>query len=66
LEAAVQSAMDAGVMQPGDVQSYSDTLWSMMHGIVSLAISMPSFDAERVQKVISLANDMIFKAFSKG
>src|SRR5713226_8760012 len=30
LQDAVQSAMDAGVMQSGDVESYSDALWAMM------------------------------------
>jgi AcrR family transcriptional regulator len=66
LQDAVQSAMDAGVMQPGDARSYSDALWAMMHGIVSLAISLPMFDAERVQNLTVLARGMIFKAFSKG
>ncbi len=66
LQDAVQSAMDAGVMQPGDAQSYSDVLWAMMHGIVSLAISMPTFDAERIQKLTDLAHNMIFIAFSRG
>jgi AcrR family transcriptional regulator len=65
LQEAVQSAMDAGVMEPGDVQSYSDALWAMMHGIVSLAISMPRFDAGRVQNLTALARDMVFRAFSK-
>jgi hypothetical protein len=58
--------MDAGVMEPGDAQSYSDVLWAMMHGIVSLAISMPMFDADRVQNLTALTRDMIFKAFAKG
>jgi AcrR family transcriptional regulator len=66
LQDAVQSAMDAGVMQLGDARSYSDALWAMMHGIVSLAISLPMFDAERVQNLTVLARGMIFKAFSKG
>ncbi len=65
LQDAVQSAMDAGVMQPGDAQSVSDALWAMMHGIVSLAISMPMFDGERVQKLTEIARDMIFKTFSQ-
>ena len=65
LQDAVQSAMDAGVMQPGDVESYSDALWAMMHGIVALAMSMPMFDAERLQKLTAVAREMIFKAFSK-
>lgn len=66
LQDAVQAAMDAGVMQPGDAQSCSDALWAMMHGIVALAISMPMFDAARVQKLTTVARDMIFKGFSQG
>jgi AcrR family transcriptional regulator len=66
LQDAVQYAMDAGVMQPGDAETYSDALWAMMHGIVSLAISMSVFDAERVQRLAALARDMIFKAFAWG
>lgn len=65
LQDAVQYAMDAGVMQPGDAESYSDALWAMMHGIVALSISMPVFDTERTQKLIALARDMIFKAFAQ-
>jgi hypothetical protein len=37
----------------------------MMRGIVSLAISMFVFDAERVQRLAALARDMIFKAFTQ-
>jgi len=66
LQDAVQAAMDAGVMQPGDAQSCSDALWAMMHGIVALAISMPMFDTARVQKLTTVARDMIFKGFSQG
>jgi uncharacterized protein (UPF0212 family) len=57
--------MDAGVMQAGDVESYSDALWATMHGIVTLAMSMPMFDAERLQKLTIVAREMIFKAFSR-
>lgn len=66
LQDAVQAAMDAGVMQPGDAQSCSDALWAMMHGIVALAISMPMFDTARIQKLTTVARDMIFKGFSQG
>jgi AcrR family transcriptional regulator len=64
LQDAVQYAMECGVMKPGDARSYSDTLWATMHGIVSLAISIPTFDDARIQQLISVARDMIFKAFS--
>lgn len=49
LQNAVQQALDAGVLRPGAVQGYTDALWATVHGLVSLAITMPSFTAERLQ-----------------
>jgi AcrR family transcriptional regulator len=66
LRDAVEYAMDTGAMLHGDAGSISDALWAMMHGIVSLAISMPMFDAERLQKLTAVAREMILKAFSQG
>jgi AcrR family transcriptional regulator len=65
LQDAVQYAMDAGAVQPGDAESYSDVFWATMHGIVALAISMPMFDTDRIQKMTTLTREMIFKAFSR-
>jgi AcrR family transcriptional regulator len=64
LEDAVQVAMDAGVLLPADVRTCSDALWTMMHGIVSLAISMPMFDEERIQQVSAFAREMFRKALT--
>ncbi len=64
LEDAVQAAMDAGVLVPTDARTCSDALWAMMHGIVSLAISMPMFDDERIQQVSAFAREMFRKALS--
>ena len=58
LQQAVQQAIDAGVLRPGDVESYSDVLWALVHGMVSLAISMPTFDASRIQRTIETAWQM--------
>ena len=66
LRDAVEYAIDTGAMLHGDAGSISDALWAMMHGIVSLAISMPMFDAERLQKLTAVAREMILKAFSQG
>jgi AcrR family transcriptional regulator len=65
LQDAVKYAMDAGVMQEGDVEGYGDVLWATMHGIVALAINIPMFDAERIQKLTTIARAMILKAFSR-
>jgi uncharacterized protein (UPF0212 family) len=66
LQYAVQSAMEAGVIQPGYAENFSDALWAMMHGIVALAINMPMFNAERIQILTAIAREMIFKAFCRG
>ncbi|HLZ62022.1 MAG TPA: TetR/AcrR family transcriptional regulator [Ktedonosporobacter sp.] len=64
LQDAVQYAMDAGVMKPGNAETCSDVLWAMMHGIVALAISIPSFDRERIQRLTTVARDSILKGLS--
>src|SRR6266704_6665221 len=58
LQQAVQQAIDAGVLRPGDAQSYSDVLWALVHGMVSLAISMPTFDASRLERTMETAWQM--------
>src|SRR6266851_5514875 len=58
LRQTVQQAIDAGVLRPGDVESYSDVLWALVHGMVSLAISMPMFDASRIQRTMETAWQM--------
>lgn len=55
LQQTVQQALDAGVLRQGDVESYSDVLWAMVHGMVSLAITMPMFDASRIQRTMETA-----------
>jgi len=58
LRQTVQEAIDAGVLRPGDAESYSDVLWALVHGMVSLAISMPMFDASRIQRTMETAWQM--------
>ncbi len=58
LQQVVQQAIDAGVLRPGDVESYSDVLWAVVHGMVSLAITMPMFDASRIQRTMETAWQM--------
>ncbi len=55
---AVQQAIDAGVLRPGDAKSYSDVLWALVHGITSLALSMPTFDASRIERTMETAWQM--------
>ena len=58
LQQAVQQAIDAGVLRPGAVESYSDVLWALVHGIASLALSMPTFGASRLQRTMETAWQM--------
>jgi AcrR family transcriptional regulator len=58
LRQTVQQAIDAGVLRPGDAENYSDVLWALVHGMVSLAISMPMFDAARIQRTMETAWEM--------
>jgi AcrR family transcriptional regulator len=56
LRQTVQRAIDANLVRAGDADTYSDLLWATAHGIVSLAISFPGFDAGRVQRLIETWN----------
>ncbi len=58
LQQAVQQAIEAGVLRPGDAESYSDVLWALVHGMVSLAISLPKFYATRIQQTMEIAWQM--------
>lgn len=65
LQQTVQQAIDAGILYPGDAENYSDVLWSLVHGMVSLAISMPMFDAPRIQRTIETAWQMECRGLCK-
>ena len=58
LQQTVQQAIDAGVLRPGDVESYSDVFWALVHGMVSLAISMPTSYGTRLQQTMETAWQM--------
>lgn len=63
LQDAVQYALDRGAMQPGDAQTYSDLLWATLHGVITLAISMPTmFDEGRIQTLSDVALVALRKA----
>src|SRR3989442_3099418 len=65
LQQTVQQAIDAGVLRPGDAESYSDVLWALVHGMVSLAISLPMFDASRIQRTMETAWQMECKGLCR-
>jgi AcrR family transcriptional regulator len=58
LQQTVQQAIDAGVLRPGDVESYSDVFWALVHGMISLAISMPASYGTRLQQTMETAWQM--------
>lgn len=59
LEDAVQAALAEGVLPPGEVLSTADVLWSLTHGLVSLAISMPIFDEARVRAGVARLHELV-------
>lgn len=61
LQQVVQQAIAAGVLRGGDVESYSDALWSITHGVVALAISMPMIDDRRAERSFELAFDLLIR-----
>jgi hypothetical protein len=61
LQQTVQQAINAGVLRPGDADNYSDVLWALVHGIASLAMTMPTFDASRIQRMMETAWQMEYK-----
>src|SRR5260370_36700763 len=58
LPQAVQPAIDAGVLPPGAAESYSDVLWALLHGMVSLSISLPAFYVTHIQRTIETSWQM--------
>lgn len=63
LQDAVQYAMDQGAMRPGNVESASDVFWASVHGVVTLAICMPTFDEQRTQKLAAAMRDVVSEAY---
>jgi AcrR family transcriptional regulator len=55
----VEDAMQAGVLRHGDPVSTGDTLWALLHGIVSIALLMPNFDQARIDAMTETAIEMI-------
>jgi AcrR family transcriptional regulator len=60
LQQAVSQAMDAGILKRGDVGVYSHVIWSLVHGITSLALANPKrFTPDVVEKSTRLAMKMM-------
>lgn len=61
----VRQAVDAGVLRAGDVPSYFDAIWGMVHGIVALWIGVPYFDAVRVERAVDVVVEMVFDGLGR-
>jgi len=59
---AIQHAMDAGMVRPGNAQHYADALWAAMHGVVALTISMPAFSVERAEVTAEILLNLVFES----
>ncbi len=55
----VEAAMQACVIRAGDPVSTGDTLWALLHGIVSIVLLMPNFDQARIDAMTATAIEMI-------
>lgn len=64
LRDTIQQGINEGVLRPGNIEVYSQTLWAHVHGIVSLAISMPVLDREMLQQMTELTSSMVFEGLS--
>ncbi len=65
LQQAVAGAMAAGALRQGDVEATSFLLWSLMHGLVSLAISLPQMlTPQRIARTEGDAIDLIVRGLT--
>jgi len=46
------------VQRPGDAAAVADALWALMHGVVALALELPTFDEARVARAVAAAQDL--------
>lgn len=66
LKQAVAEAMIAGVIRQGNISSITDSLWALVHGVVSLSLIMPFIDEERTQNTVEEAFRMIVLSLKPG
>ena len=64
LHVAIQEAIDAGALRPGDAVAYGDAMWAAVHGVVSLTC-MTMFDQERRRRAIDAVLTMTFDGLRK-
>ena len=65
LSETVQEAINAGLLPYEDVQATSDALWGLLHGVVTLALRMNTFDAERTERAVAMALQLVTDLMSE-
>lgn len=55
----IKTVQDTGYLAGQDTAQVSDILWATLHGVVSLSITMQSFDEARIQRTADMAFQML-------
>jgi len=66
LVAAVQAALDSGALRPGDATVLAIGLWSALHGLTALLISLPSFPWPPVEILVESTVDVHLRGMTAG
>lgn len=59
LKQTIEECISAGAIKKGDVQIYANTIWALTHGIVALAISIPTVDEVAARASLKTAMQMV-------
>jgi len=59
LQEAIREGVQTGLIYSGDIEGMADAVWACVHGIVVLTQASPLFDADRVERVLASAIDII-------
>jgi AcrR family transcriptional regulator len=62
---AVQRCVDAGAFRPGDPVLAATCVWTAVHGITSLLISMPGFPWPDVETLVDHVTDIQIRGLSR-
>jgi AcrR family transcriptional regulator len=65
LQRAVEEAIAAGVLNQGDARIYGNAIWSVVHGVVALAITMAPEVGFDVERTLTVALDMTVDGLRK-
>ena len=60
----IEECMFAGAIERNDLQTYANMIWAVTHGIVALAISVPTVNESEARASFKIAMQMIQKGLS--